>query len=76
VQQGEAAIAAGGPAAAESAFAAALAAYEHSCALSDSEAGDDLPSLLHNWGVGLHSIAKHAQVRWVLVSWVSERRER
>jgi hypothetical protein len=62
VQQGELAQAAGDAALAQSAFASALAAYEQSCGLSDSEAGDDLPSLLHNWGVGLHAVAKSAQV--------------
>ena len=40
----------------------ALQAYERSCSLSDSQQGDDLPGLLHNWGVGLHSLASHAQV--------------
>ncbi|KAK9821850.1 hypothetical protein WJX74_004939 [Apatococcus lobatus] len=39
----------------------ALQAYEHSCSLSDSQQGDDLPGLLHNWGVGLHSFASHTQ---------------
>lgn len=39
-------------------FSQAMQAYERSCALSDSEAGDDLPGLLHNWGCGLHAAAK------------------
>lgn len=43
-------------------FREALQAYEHSCSLSDSQQGDDLPGLLHNWGVGLHSFASHTQV--------------
>lgn len=62
MQQGELALAAGDAALAQQAFAGALATYEQSCSLNDSEAGDDLPSLLHNWGVGLHTIAKSAQV--------------
>lgn len=33
--------------------------YEAACALSSSEEGDDLPGLLHNWGVGLLSGATH-----------------
>ena len=43
----------------------ALQAYERSCSLSDSQQGDDLPGLLHNWGVGLHSLASRAQVTFV-----------
>jgi hypothetical protein len=62
VQQGERLASAGDAAGARAAFGEALAAYERSCGLSDSEAGDDLPSLLHNWGVGLHSVSKAAQV--------------
>ena len=31
--------------------------------LSSSEDGDDLPGLLNNWGVGLHSQGTHAKVR-------------
>jgi hypothetical protein len=62
VQQGELAAGAGDGDAAHAAFSEALAAYEASCSMSDSEAGDDLPSLLHNWGVGLHAVAKAAQV--------------
>jgi hypothetical protein len=63
VALGEAALAAGQPGAGQAAFEAALAAYQASCNHSDSAKGDDLPGLLHNWGVGLHSISKHAQVR-------------
>lgn len=44
-------------------FMRALQAYDRSCSLSDSQQGDDLPGLLHNWGVGLHSFAAHTQVR-------------
>lgn len=40
----------------------ALQAYERSCSLCDSSAGDDLPGLLHNWGAGLYAVSKHAQV--------------
>ena len=45
------------------AYGEAMRAYERACQLSTSEAGDDLPGLLHNWGVGLHSLGTHAQVR-------------
>ncbi|KAF8069466.1 COQ3 [Scenedesmus sp. PABB004] len=61
VAAGEAALAAGDGAAGQAAFQAALGSYEASCSLTDSSAGDDLPGLLHNWGVGLHTIAKQAQ---------------
>ncbi len=40
-----------------------MAAYAAACGLSSSEAGDDLPALLFNWGVGLHSLGTHAPVR-------------
>ncbi|KAK9838501.1 hypothetical protein WJX81_003740 [Elliptochloris bilobata] len=42
-------------------YAEAMAAYAAACSLSSSEAGDDLPALLFNWGVGLHSLGTHAQ---------------
>jgi hypothetical protein len=42
---------------------AALAAYEKSCAMSDSADGDDLPGLLANWGVGLTTAAGCVPVR-------------
>eukprot|EP00775_Hariotina_reticulata_P010991 gene10991-11145_t len=61
VALGEAALNAGDAAAGQDAFQAAVQAYESSCSLTDSSAGDDLPGLLHNWGVGLHTISKHAQ---------------
>ncbi len=48
---------------AQVAYERAMAAYERACGLSSSEAGDDLPGLLHNWGVGLHSLGTHALVR-------------
>jgi len=44
-------------------YAEAMAAYSAACGLSSSEAGDDLPALLFNWGVGLHSLGTHAPVR-------------
>ena len=45
---------------------AGLAAYERSCSLTDSAAGDSLPDLLHNWGVGLYEVSKQLQVGgWV-----------
>lgn len=63
VQQGELAAQAGEGDLAGRCFAAALEAYETSCSMSDSGAGDDLPGLLHNWGCGLRAIAQHTQVR-------------
>ncbi len=39
------------------AFAQAMQAYEKACSMTSSEQGDDLPGLLHNWGVGLRSMA-------------------
>ena len=44
-------------------YSEAMAAYGKACMLSSSEEGDDLPGLLNNWGVGLHSLGIHAQVR-------------
>eukprot|EP00878_Enallax_costatus_P032407 GHUV01035613.1.p1 GENE.GHUV01035613.1~~GHUV01035613.1.p1 ORF type:complete len:300 (+),score=126.70 GHUV01035613.1:130-1029(+) len=61
VSQGEALLESGQSAAGQAAFQSAVEAYQSSCSLSDSSAGDDLPGLLHNWGVGLHTISKHAQ---------------
>lgn len=46
----------------EAAYGEARAAYETACSLSSSDQGDDLPSLLHNWGVNLHSLGTHCQV--------------
>ena len=44
-------------------YSEAVAAYGKACMLSSSEEGDDLPGLLNNWGVGLHSQGTHAKVR-------------
>lgn len=44
-------------------YGEAMAAYGRACMLSSSEEGDDLPGLLNNWGVGLHSLGTHAKVR-------------
>ncbi len=62
VQEGEALVAVGEPGAAQASFTAAIQAYESSCSLTDSEAGDSLPDLLCNWGMGLLTISKHTQV--------------
>ena len=43
-------------------YGEAMAAYSKACMLSSSEEGDDLPGLLFNWGVGLHSLGTHAKV--------------
>ncbi len=43
-------------------YGEAMAAYSKACMLSSSEEGDDLPGLLNNWGVGLHSLGTHAKV--------------
>ena len=48
---------------AASLYSEAMAAYGTACMLSSSEQGDDLPGLLNNWGVGLHSQGTHAKVR-------------
>lgn len=40
------------------AFGRAREAYARACSVSDSEKGDDLPSLLYNWGVGLYAMAQ------------------
>ncbi|EIE25053.1 hypothetical protein COCSUDRAFT_61299 [Coccomyxa subellipsoidea C-169] len=44
-----------------SVYGEAMAAYAKACSLCSSEDGDDLPGLLHNWGVGLHSLGTHAK---------------
>jgi hypothetical protein len=67
VAQGEAVLTSGQADAGQAAFASALECYQASCSLSDSSAGDDLPGLLHNWGVGLHTISKQALVRLLLL---------
>ena len=46
-------------------YDSARTAYERACSLSSSDQGDDLPGLLHNWGVGLHSLGTHTQVHIV-----------
>ena len=43
-------------------YGEAMDAYAKACSMSSSEAGDDLPGLLHNWGVGLHSAGVTLQV--------------
>ena len=47
----------------EQAYQQGMEAYATSCSMSSSEQGDDLPGLLHNWGVGLRSMAEHTLVR-------------
>ena len=44
------------------AYGQAMEAYDRACSMTSSEQGDDLPGLLHNWGVGLRSMADHQQV--------------
>lgn len=39
-----------------------MQAFEAACSMTSSEQGDDLPGLLHNWGVGLSSMADQLQV--------------
>lgn len=45
-----------------SVYGEAMAAYGKACSLCSSEEGDDLPGLLYNWGIGLHSLGSHAEV--------------
>ena len=45
------------------AYNQAMEAYSVACSMTSSEQGDDLPGLLHNWGVGLRSMADHDQVQ-------------
>ena len=52
----------GGKEAVRQTYEQGMAAYGTACSLSSSEQGDDLPGLLHNWGVGLISMAQHSQV--------------
>ena len=59
---GEAHAARGQPEEARAAFQRGVTGYAQACSLCSSEAGDDLPGLLHNWGVGLHTWATHTQV--------------
>lgn len=60
VQAGEALCELGRGADGARAFAEAREAFARACSISDSERGDDLPSLLHNWGAGLHAMALRA----------------
>ena len=53
----------GGEQASQQAYQKGMEAYATACSLSSSEQGDDLPGLLHNWGVGLRSMAEHTPVR-------------
>lgn len=50
-------------AASQQLYNGARQAYDRACSLSSSDQGDDLPGLLHNWGVGLHSHGTHTQAR-------------
>ncbi|KAL3140172.1 hypothetical protein ABBQ38_004448 [Trebouxia sp. C0009 RCD-2024] len=43
------------------AYEQGLEAYGTSCSMTSSEDGDDFSGLLHKWGVGLSSMAQHAQ---------------
>lgn len=59
--QAELSFANGATAASQQLYISARSAYEQACSLSSSDQGDDLPGLLHNWGVGLHSQGTHSQ---------------
>ncbi len=48
---------------ASDAYSQAMEAYSKACSMTSSEQGDDLPGLLHNWGVGLRSMADQEQVQ-------------
>ena len=61
-RQGELQCEAGDTSAGQDAFGQAMQAFETACSMSSSEQGDDLPGLLHNWGVGLSSMANHMMV--------------
>lgn len=43
-------------------YGEAMQVYAKACSLSSSEDGDDLPGLLYNWGVGLHSAGTSLKV--------------
>ncbi len=49
---------------AEEAYAQATYAYSKACSMCDSAMGGDLPGLLHDWGVALHSHGTHSAVRY------------
>lgn len=77
VELGEARCAhAAAAAGAEVAFREATAAYEHACSVSDSAQGDDLPSLLVNWGVGLFKMAEWAVQREAKLQLLAEAAQR
>eukprot|EP00803_Ostreobium_quekettii_P003551 evm.model.scf_1101.6 EVM.evm.TU.scf_1101.6 scf_1101:27632-29210(-) len=40
-----------------------LLSYSQACMFSDSSRGDDLPGLLHDWGVALQTVAEHTEGR-------------
>lgn len=48
---------------AEEQYEKAVEAYGKACSLCSAAAGDDLPSLLHDWGVALYSYASYTTVR-------------
>ncbi len=43
----------------QSIYKEAMHTYQQACSCSNAQLGDDLPSLLHNWGLGLLSMAQH-----------------
>lgn len=45
----------------------AMTQYEKACTLSNSDQGDDLPGLLHNWGVGLQSAGTKLKVNFYII---------
>ena len=57
-QAGELALDAGETAAAQAALTAADSSYSAALATASSDDGDDITSILHNWGVALHSAAR------------------
>ena len=54
--------------ASQQAYEEGMEAYAMACSLTSTEQGDDLPGLLHNWGVGLRSKAEHTAVRSFLAA--------
>lgn len=67
VSIGEQQVASGQQEAARESYGKAMEAYSNACSTSSSEAGDDLPGLLHNWGVGLHSAGTCLQVTLITI---------
>jgi tetratricopeptide (TPR) repeat protein len=53
-------------------FQQAMNTYERACSVSSSENGDDLPSLLMNWGSALTTAAKHAPSYDIAIGRVEE----